>query len=125
VSDDAKTLLLQATDVALNPMFSGSGTNLKMLEYLAAGVPVVATPVGARGLDVVGGEHAIVSAVDAFPDGIARILRDAELRARLREQGRRLVEQRYDWVTIAEGMHAIIEAARARISAAAPALAAP
>ena len=43
--------LLAAADVALNPVAYGSGANLKMAEYLAAGLPVVATSVGARGFE--------------------------------------------------------------------------
>jgi glycosyltransferase involved in cell wall biosynthesis len=117
VSEEAKTLVLRATDVALNPMFSGSGTNVKMLEYLAAGVPVVTSPVGARGLDVISGEHAIVSSIEEFPEGIARILRDDELRAGLRSQGRRLIEEQYDWAKIADGMYEVIESAMAKMSA--------
>ena len=115
VSDEAKTLLLRAADVALNPMFSGSGTNLKVLEYLAAGVPVVTTPTGARGLDLVDGEHAVVSPIEAFPEHIARVLRDDGLRATLRAQGRRLVEHSYDWAKIVDTMHAVMEAALARM----------
>src|SRR5690606_30956110 len=42
--------LLAVADVALNPMYSGSGTNLKMLDYFAAGIPVISTAFGARGL---------------------------------------------------------------------------
>jgi glycosyltransferase involved in cell wall biosynthesis len=49
--------LLRACDVALNPMLSGSGTNIKMLDYFAAGAPVVATEVGARGLGADAGVH--------------------------------------------------------------------
>ncbi|HMH51961.1 MAG TPA: glycosyltransferase family 4 protein [Candidatus Acidoferrum sp.] len=113
VSDEAKTLLLRAADVALNPMFSGSGTNLKMLEYLAAGVPVVTTPTGARGLDLVSGEHAIVCPIEQFPEHVARVLGDDDLRATLRARGRRLVEQHYDWPRIVEAMHAVIESALA------------
>ncbi len=115
VSDPAKALLLGATDVALNPMSSGSGTNLKMIEYLAAGLPVVTTPVGARGLDVVGGEHALVAALDEFPAAIARLLGDGALRATLRIGGRRLAEERYDWRAIAEDMHDVIETALAKL----------
>ena len=37
-------------DLAINPVTTGSGTNLKMLDYMAAGVPVLSTPHGARGL---------------------------------------------------------------------------
>jgi glycosyltransferase involved in cell wall biosynthesis len=111
----AKALLLRAADVALNPMRSGSGTNLKMLEYLAAGLPVVTTPVGARGLDVVDGRHAIVAALDDFPAAIARVLTDGALRATLRAHGRRLAEERYDWSGIAEAMHDVIESALAEL----------
>lgn len=116
VSDAAKTMLLRASDVALNPMFSGSGTNLKMLEYLAAGVPVVATPIGVRGLDVVDDEHVVVSAADRFPESIGRVLADRDLRGRLRARGRQLVEERYDWGAIVETMRGVLEAARARSS---------
>jgi glycosyltransferase involved in cell wall biosynthesis len=40
-----------AADVALNPVRAGSGSSVKMIEYLAAGLPVVTTPTGTRGLD--------------------------------------------------------------------------
>jgi len=50
VDDDEKDLYLSIADLAINPMASGSGTNLKMLDYMAAGIPVLSTLVGARGL---------------------------------------------------------------------------
>jgi glycosyltransferase involved in cell wall biosynthesis len=48
---DRLTPLLAAADVAVNPIPSGSGSNLKLAEYVAAGVPVVTTPVGLRGYE--------------------------------------------------------------------------
>ncbi|RZD17595.1 MAG: glycosyltransferase [Candidatus Acididesulfobacter diazotrophicus] len=48
--DYEKDLYLSIADLAINPMMSGSGTNLKMLDYMAAGIPVLSTLVGARGL---------------------------------------------------------------------------
>ncbi|MBI5837837.1 MAG: glycosyltransferase [Candidatus Eisenbacteria bacterium] len=42
---------LSAADVALNPVTSGSGTSLKVPEYLAAGLPVVTTAFGMRGFE--------------------------------------------------------------------------
>jgi len=38
--------LLAAADVAVNPVARGSGQSLKVVEYLAAGLPVVALPAG-------------------------------------------------------------------------------
>lgn len=50
VTDQQLKVLLASVDVALNPMFSGSGSNLKMLDYTASGVPVLTTVFGNRGL---------------------------------------------------------------------------
>ena len=41
--------LFAAADVAVNPVKHGSGSSIKLAEYLAAGLPVVSTPVGVRG----------------------------------------------------------------------------
>lgn len=51
VSQTELAVLLASVDVALNPMFTGSGSNLKMLDYTASGVPVLTTPFGNRGLE--------------------------------------------------------------------------
>jgi glycosyltransferase involved in cell wall biosynthesis len=48
---DRLTPLLAAADVAVNPIDSGSGSNLKLAEYVAAGIPVVTTPIGLRGYE--------------------------------------------------------------------------
>jgi glycosyltransferase involved in cell wall biosynthesis len=48
-------------DVAVAPLRAGSGTRLKILEAFAAGVPVVATTIGAEGLAVRDGEHLLVA----------------------------------------------------------------
>lgn len=50
--DDAEYhTALAAADLALNPMASGSGSNLKLTAYFAAGVPAVTTLIGARGIE--------------------------------------------------------------------------
>ncbi len=45
------TVLLAGADIALAPLLAGSGTPIKLLEALAAGIPAVATPAAAEGLD--------------------------------------------------------------------------
>ena len=49
VSDAEKAQYLAMADIGLNPMKGGSGTNLKMAEYAAAGLWMVSTEYGARG----------------------------------------------------------------------------
>ncbi len=53
LDDAARREYLGAADVAVNPMFSGSGTNIKMFDFMAAGLPVISTPTGARGINLV------------------------------------------------------------------------
>ncbi|MGH6689570.1 MAG: glycosyltransferase, partial [Gammaproteobacteria bacterium] len=101
VDDETLALLLAVADVALNPMLGGSGTNLKLAMYLAAGVPVVTTPVGARGYELAEGRDALIRPAVDFPVAITALLSDRELAEGLARRGRRLVEERYDWKTIA------------------------
>ena len=41
-----------AADIAVNPIFSGSGSSLKVAEFIAAGLPLMTTKTGARGFDL-------------------------------------------------------------------------
>ncbi|MDQ2971764.1 MAG: glycosyltransferase [Pseudomonadota bacterium] len=50
IDDATRDAFLLAADLALNPMNAGSGTNIKMLDYMAAGLPVLTTAIGARGI---------------------------------------------------------------------------
>ena len=94
--------------LSLNPMMSGSGTNLKMLDYMAAGLPVVSTAVGARGIDLKNGIHAVICGVDEFPAKISEILNDNKLSEFLSSNGRELVKAHYVWKEIAESMAEVI-----------------
>ena len=101
ISDEVKQMAFHAADIALNPIFRGSGSNIKMFDYLAGGLPVVTTPVGARGIDGSDNEHYRVADRDEYVDAVEQLLQDAELRDRLGAKGRDLAVKRYDWRVIA------------------------
>ena len=61
-----KTAIMRAVDIALNPTISGSGTNLKVLEYVSAGVPVLSTMFGNRGFPFVHGESILIAELEQF-----------------------------------------------------------
>lgn len=85
---------------AVVPLRTGGGTRLKILEAMAAGVPVVSTPLGAEGLEVVDGENALlVDAADAegWADRLIGLAESPARRAQLIGAGLRLVQSRYDW----------------------------
>ena len=89
---------LHAARVTVIPLRAGSGTRLKALEAMAAGVPVVSTRLGVAGLEVRDGEHVLLAESSAeLADAAAAVLRDDALARRLAEAGRALVESRYDW----------------------------
>jgi glycosyltransferase involved in cell wall biosynthesis len=89
--------------VVLVPMRSGGGTRLKVLDGLAGGRAMVTTAAGAEGIDLRDGEHALVAdGADAFTAATVRLLRDADLRARLGAAARRLAEEHYDWAALGD-----------------------
>jgi glycosyltransferase involved in cell wall biosynthesis len=112
VSDDAKRALLSAADVALNPMTRGSGTNLKVVEYFAAGVPTISTATGVRGLGVVDGREATLVDAGGFPAAIRAALDDRVAAAARARRARALAED-YDWRLLGARMVASLESALA------------
>jgi glycosyltransferase involved in cell wall biosynthesis len=101
VNDAVKQQLLSTTDVAINPMFSGSGTNLKVLEFLSAGIPLVSTPTGARGLDLLSGRHCVLAEKEDFAFALQVLVEQPQLQEELAERGKRYVESRFSWEAIA------------------------
>jgi glycosyltransferase involved in cell wall biosynthesis len=93
---------LEAADVGLNPMLSGSGSNLKLLESMAMGLPTVTTPMGARGVPVSDGVHAYLAGEDTFPARLRAVLDDPEGRRAVGRAARQLVEREFDWRVIVE-----------------------
>jgi glycosyltransferase involved in cell wall biosynthesis len=108
ITDEEKRELFRVTNVAINPMMSGSGTNLKMLDYMAAGLPVVSTTVGARGINLINGIHAVICDIDAFPEKISDVINDKKFSELLSSNGRELVKENYVWKEIAESMVNVI-----------------
>lgn len=101
---------LRAARVLVVPLRSGSGTRLKVLEAMAAGVPVVSTPLGVAGIELRDGEHVLLAESAAgLAEQAVRVIRDDALAARLSAAGRELVEGRYDWSAVARPLIALHE----------------
>ena len=103
VDDGARTALIeQAAAVAYPSLYEGFG--LVPLEAMAAGRPVVTTPVSA--IPEVSGDAAVYAAAgdaDALADGLQRVLTDTSLAADLGARGR-LRAAGYTWERTAEGL---------------------
>lgn len=80
------------------PMRMGSGVRFKALEAMAAGVPLVATTLGAAGLGVTPGVHAsIADGAPAFAAAVVELLERPQLRQDLSRRARHLAATFHDW----------------------------
>jgi hypothetical protein len=108
VGPDVLESLLSGASVAVNPMSGGSGSNLKLVEYFAAGAPVVSTPKGARGIDdptAVAVLAPLASFVPALKETLAKPQSGKVLAAR------DLVESDFNWATLAQRFATSVTAA--------------
>lgn len=104
VDEEEKYEIYKLADIAVNPMFSGSGTNLKMLDYMSAGIPSISTETGTRGLNVTDSKHVLICASDEIHEKIRDLLGCKDLRDELRRSARTLVEESYSWEKIAKNV---------------------
>jgi glycosyltransferase involved in cell wall biosynthesis len=102
--------VLGASLIGVSPIFRGSGTRLKILEYMAAGLPVVTTRKGAEGLSVDPDSHALFAEdAEEFQSALVRLLSDPELRRHLCIEGRELIRSRYEWIPVLRTFSSQIE----------------
>jgi glycosyltransferase involved in cell wall biosynthesis len=98
---------LAAADIGVSWMPDGDWSRgkcgLKLLQYMAAGLPVVASPVGVQAEMVEDGQSGfLVRTPTEWIDAIRRLVGDAELRRRLGQRSRQIAEERYnvrDWAS--------------------------
>ena len=99
--------VMSALDVALYVPLESDGMSRVVFEYLAAARPLVASRVGVVPEVLTDGDHALlVHAGDAaaLADALGRLLRDAALRDKLGQRGRRLVVERYSGAQVARAL---------------------
>ena len=93
------------TDIALNPMTKGGGTNIKLIDYFARSLPVVSTPFGVRGMEVTDGKEIVVAEINDFVDRICSLSVDIERRLELGTKARSAATNRYTWEAASNQLH--------------------
>lgn len=115
---DIRPYLRRAT-LSVVPVLYAAGTQLKALEAMACGTPVVSTAVGVSGLGVRGDrELAVANAPAALADEILDLLERPERREGLGRAGRRYVEREHSWAESARRLESVYgQAIEARVRA--------
>ena len=88
---------MRAADIGLNPMVSGSGTNLKIPEYLAFGLAVLSTNFGARGIKHK--NELFTCKMDQFREEFGKLKRKIKYPDQMSDRARAL-SMNYDWEAI-------------------------
>jgi sugar transferase (PEP-CTERM/EpsH1 system associated) len=91
----------------------GGGSRLKILEGMAAGVPVISTTLGAEGLDIADGVNiALADTPPAVAQALFTIMDNEAHNRRLVSAARDLVQRQYDWSALGEALHRTLQAWR-------------
>ena len=101
--------------LSVAPLLIARGTQNKVLESMAMGVPVVCSPAVCKGVDAVPGQHLLcASGAQELVREVERVLDSRELRARLANAGRQRVLTHHSWSSAMARLDSLIRAAVAR-----------
>ena len=98
--DDTAFGEISRFDIGLNPLFDDAWSRgkcaFKALQYMAAGVPVVASPVGMNTEIVTEGETGYLAGYpEKWVDALTALIKNENLRCKLGRNGRRYVEKNF------------------------------
>jgi hypothetical protein len=99
-SEETEVSRIQEMDIGVMPLtdtpWARGKCGYKLIQYMACGVPVVASPVGVNAEIVEHGVNGFLATTPAeWSDALVTLLRDPELRRRMGAEGRRKVEAHY------------------------------
>jgi len=101
---------VNAIDVFVMPMAMGAGQQNKLLEVMFAARPIVASSIANGGVLAVDGESVLIADDhETLKEKTLSLLLDSELRQRLGANGKKFVDEKYNWDRIAEHFAATID----------------
>lgn len=112
-SEETEVDLLLQADIGIMPLidsaFERGKCGYKLIQYMACGLPVVASPVGVNE-SIVQNEYNgyLVASEDQWVASLGALLANADLRRSMGANGRQLVEQRYCIQQTAPTLHSLL-----------------
>lgn len=108
VSDKEKERILWECQIALNPMDQGSGSNVKVLDYLSHCMAVVSSKFGMRGIEASADKHYVEAEISDFAQTIRKLIGAPDIVSRIAQAGAKLANEQYTWANIADRASAAI-----------------
>jgi glycosyltransferase involved in cell wall biosynthesis len=108
---DVRPYLSRAA-VAVNPAVSGSGVNIKLIEYMDAGIPLVSTSLATQGLPLSAGDLELQDTPEGFADAVVRLLADPSAARAMAKQGQDHVREILDAGANLDRIAALLQGAR-------------
>lgn len=109
---DVRPYFARASVIVL-PLRAGSGTKIRFLTAMAMGRPVVATTLGAEGMDATPGEEFVLADdPERFAEETVQLMRDPERRRAIGTAAREKAVRDYDWGVIGEKLEEFLSDVR-------------
>ncbi len=122
-TEDTEVARIQDADIGIMPLtetpWARGKCGYKLIQYMACGIPVVASPVGVNADIVEHGVNGFLASTEAeWRTALTMLARDPALRRRMGIEGRRKVEQHYSLQVWGPHVAALLRevAARGRVS---------
>lgn len=93
--------VFKKTTIALAPIKFGSGIRIKILNYMAAGIPTISTTLGASGIE---NKKSLIieNNLSKYPELIISLLKDKEKLIEISKNARDVIEKKYSWEIISQ-----------------------
>ncbi|MEQ1527275.1 MAG: glycosyltransferase family 4 protein [Gallionella sp.] len=115
-SEDTEAALIEECDVGIMPLkdspWEQGKCGYKLIQYMACGLPTVASPIGANRDVVIDAETGLFAdSIHAWVDALATLLSDADLRQRFGQAGRARAETEYSLQQVAPRLITLLKKA--------------
>jgi glycosyltransferase involved in cell wall biosynthesis len=95
---DSISPYLKHAGLMIAPFRMGSGIRIKILTAMAAGVPVVSTPIGAEGIKYRREEEILIAETpEGFTEKVLKLLKNKEISEKLSKNSTKLIEKTYNY----------------------------
>lgn len=95
-------------DIALNPMISGGGTNIKLIDYFARSLPVVSTPFGVRGMGLTDEQDVFIAPIAEFDDAISSLKDSPSELQSVGTAANKIAREHYTWESSSQTVHSAV-----------------